>query len=452
MNDSSKIISKSTIELSTLTLTKKAMKIVGIPIIFLGLMISYLQPVQGQSASNKKDSAKPPNLIFPMLLEKEKRLAGNPLATYASIVEMEKEYRSSPFAPVYDEIRYSFEEFLGFPEAGKKALGLPQFRTSWKGIEELDVKQWSAAPLLEVIREEANKTRVVIWGEEHHLPQTRSPFEGIIKELWKLGYRYIAAEAFTEGFRDSAFKFTTYTSGFYTQDPVFASALNLAHHLGFQFIDYDSKEMSQTEPSLRDIRQAENIVERILKKDSSAKVLIIAGRGHASEVMSGGWKPMAFNLKQLTGIDPFTMMAQTMTERMTTSEEHPYYTKAIEAKLIKGITILKNKKNGNYLGSDAFDVFVFFPRTTIKYGRPDWLFSTMLRKPVELPFSLAFTDGLYLVQAFFEYQPYTAVPVDQFVITKTDRNKCMALMPGKYKVRVVDKTSNVLSETLVSVE
>jgi len=169
--------------------------------------------------------------------------------------------------------------------------------------------------------------------------------------------------------------------------------------------------------------------------------------------MSGGWKPMAFNLKQLTGIDPFTMMAQTMTERMTTSEEHPYYTKAIEAKLIKGITILKNKKNGNYLGSDAFDVFVFFPRTTIKYGRPDWLFSTMLRKPVKLPFnSLAFTDGLYLVQAFFEYQPYTAVPVDQFVITKTDRNKSMALMPGKYKVRVVDKTSNVLSETLVSVE
>ena len=35
-------------------------------------------------------------------------------------------------------------------------------------------------------------------GEEHHLPQTRSLYESLLRLLWRRGYRYLAAETFTE--------------------------------------------------------------------------------------------------------------------------------------------------------------------------------------------------------------------------------------------------------------
>jgi hypothetical protein len=217
-------------------------------------------------------------------------------------------------------------------------------------------------------------------------------------------------------------------------------------------IDYDSKETSPTEPSLRDIRQAENIVNKIFKKDPAARVFIIAGRGHASEIISGGWKPMAYNLKQLTGIDPFTMMTQTMTERLSREQEDPNYKKAVELNLVEGISILKKNGEVKYFGSDAFDAYVFFPRTQIINGRPNWMFASG-RKSVPFPFkNLELGKGLFLVQAFLEDQPYHTVPVDQIVITNTDKNKSLALKNGKYRVRIIDPNSEVVGEAEVKVK
>ena len=61
----------------------------------------------------------------PMLLKKEALEAGNPLATYAAMLELESRYRNfKPLAGVYDEVRCNFEEFLGLPMAGVKAMAL----------------------------------------------------------------------------------------------------------------------------------------------------------------------------------------------------------------------------------------------------------------------------------------------------------------------------------------
>src|SRR5262245_41862893 len=59
-------------------------------------------------------------LVPPMLLQKEALQAGNPLATYAAMLDLEKRYRDfKPLAGIYDEVRFNFEEFLGFPLAGR---------------------------------------------------------------------------------------------------------------------------------------------------------------------------------------------------------------------------------------------------------------------------------------------------------------------------------------------
>src|SRR5947209_6250220 len=51
-------------------------------------------------------------LVFPGLLKKEELEAGNPLATYAAMLDLEPQYlKSKIFAGIYPEIRFNFEEF-----------------------------------------------------------------------------------------------------------------------------------------------------------------------------------------------------------------------------------------------------------------------------------------------------------------------------------------------------
>src|SRR5947199_4671375 len=69
-------------------------------------------------------------LVPPMLLRKDALEAGNPLATYAAMLDLEPRYRASQaLAGVYAEVRFNFEEFLGFPTAGLRAMALPNYRT-----------------------------------------------------------------------------------------------------------------------------------------------------------------------------------------------------------------------------------------------------------------------------------------------------------------------------------
>jgi hypothetical protein len=148
------------------------------------------------------------DLVFPGLLKLKDLEAGNPLATYAAMLDLEPQYRRSKiFAAVYPEIRYNFEEFLGFPFAGVQAMSLPVFRGNAVREERAIPESYKAENALTVIEREAKKTRLVIWGEEHHLPQTRSLYDSLLRVLWKQGYRYLAAETFSDAVMDNSFKF-----------------------------------------------------------------------------------------------------------------------------------------------------------------------------------------------------------------------------------------------------
>src|SRR5262249_9354530 len=69
-------------------------------------------------------------LVPPMRLQKEALEAGNPLATYAAMLDLEDRYRKSKaLAGIYAEVRFNFEEFLGLPMAGVQAMALLVYRT-----------------------------------------------------------------------------------------------------------------------------------------------------------------------------------------------------------------------------------------------------------------------------------------------------------------------------------
>src|SRR5436305_3450623 len=146
----------------------------------------------GRDEPREKPVEAPP-LAPPPLLRKEALEAGNPLATYAAMLDLEPQYRASKtFAEFYAESRFNFEEFLGFPMAGVQALGLPRYRPRAATREVPLPDGFHPESALAVVERQAQKTQIVIWAEEHHLPQTRSLFEGLLPRLWRQGYRYLA--------------------------------------------------------------------------------------------------------------------------------------------------------------------------------------------------------------------------------------------------------------------
>ena len=425
----------------------KAEAIVGVP---------PLEAFLTESVSGNPLAQEEKELVFPGLLKKEALDAGNPLATYAAMLALDAQYRKSKiFGGIYPEMRFNFEEFLGFPMSGVEAMSLPIFRRKTASVETPIPTSYQPESALKVIEREAQKTRLVIYGEEHHLPQTRSLYEPLLRALWHEGYHYLAAETFADDVMSPDFKYPNYQSGYYTRDPVFANAVRLAKELGYKLVAYDTKERGPAgDASFRDRTQAENIKARIFDHDPQAKVFIIAGRGHASEeTAAGGWTPMASVLKRLTGINPLTLYAQTMSQRLTAEEEDPLYRFATSHGLVKEPTIFVNRADGRLLGSSAysFDAYIFWPRIKIVDGRPDWMRQTLARKRVEIPNQLLSGSGLRLVQAFKEGEPTSVIPIDQVIINDPGQRQVLMLPRGRYWLRTVDPDSKVIAKITLSV-
>jgi hypothetical protein len=412
----------------------------------LALLVSFLLMRVPQLAPAQ--SAPPGPLLPPTLLGKEQLEQGNPLAQWVAMVELEAQYRASKMAGFYAEARANAEEFLGFPLAGVAAMSLPALRGG--GIE----RSAAAIPAgfapqraLDVIARAAGSTRAIIWAEEHHLPQTRSLLEPMLKLLRDRGYRYFAAEAFTDEVASPGFAHPDYRSGYYVRDPVFAAAIRVARELGYRLVAYESTGRGPAnEPGFRDRTQAENLMARIFDRDHDAKALIVAGRLHASEIAApDGWTPMACVLKQVAAIDPFTVYAPTMSQRLTPEEESPLY-RAATAGTLDAPTIFVETASGRTLGFSSCDAYVFWPRFAVVEGRPDWMVRTLGRRRVAIPGAFVGGDGPRLVQAFFAGEPVTAIPADQVVLTDEDAAKVLMLAPGAYSLRTIDPAGDLLAQ------
>ncbi|MBV9988259.1 MAG: hypothetical protein JO301_11295, partial [Chitinophagaceae bacterium] len=226
--------------------------------------------------SQQQPAAGQPSLPPPVLVEKEQLYAGNPFANYLALKKLEAQYLNAPIREVYLQQVKNFEEFLGFPLAGKEAMQLKTLRSSYGDRKEQLPEGYSPSPVLNVIEEEAGRHNIIIWGEEHHLPQTRSLYPDMIRLLWQKGFRYLAAESFSDA-ADSSLTYPAYNLGFYTRDPIYADAVRLALQLGYTLVSYDNSERTG-----RDKKEAETLQQKIFAQNPAAKVLILAGRGHIS--------------------------------------------------------------------------------------------------------------------------------------------------------------------------
>ena len=296
------------------------------------------------------------------------------------------------------------------------------------------------------ITERAKNERIIIINEAHHIPYHRVFITSLLKDLYKAGFRYYGGE--TINYLDSTInsrKYPVLNSGYYTVEPQFGNLVREALNIGYFVFGYEARSTeSFSSPDIREIEQAKNIY-RILQKDPNARILLHAGYDHIREDSLGGtWKKaMAARLMDLTGIDPFTINQEVLTERAHPSLENPYY----RMLKVDRPSILINE-NGELFsgpkGSHFYDVRMIHPRTRLVKGRPDWLLNNGARF-IDIP-KKKLPGYPCIVHAYKKGEnTIDAVPIDVVEIVRVDKMRPLALPPGEYIIRVRN-ADNKMSE------
>jgi len=152
-----------------------------------------------------------------------------------------------------------------------------------------------------------SKSNLAMFNENHFDIRHRLLLKVLLKDLYSIGYRYLALEALSEG-KEKINKrgYPVQSSGFYTLEPEMADLIRQAIDIGFTVFGYDSHEGN------REVSQAKNIYENSFYSDSLAKVVVLGGHDHIHEG-NNNKKWMGFYINDLYGINP-TTFSQTSVE------------------------------------------------------------------------------------------------------------------------------------------
>lgn len=303
-----------------------------------------------------------------------------------------------------------------------------------------------ARPAIAEIVARARRTSIVVINEAHHSPRDRAFALQVARALRPLGYSYLAAETFNQSelpghspaiTRLIADRAVTNGTGFYTQDPVFATYVGRALRLGYTPVAYESTPAQNARgPGIqpREDGEAENL-QAFLRQHPGAKLLVHVGHGHVNEVptTNADGSPfffMAARLKQLTGIDPLTINQTTM------SDLQPAMRDAYPVAAAKAGTrdvVLFERDRPLLLGTPGTDLQVVHPARRYRYGRPTWL-AALGGRPVAIPRALLPATGERLIQAFDARAPADAIPLDQVLVT-AGRPAPSLMLPPRVRIR-----------------
>ncbi len=279
-------------------------------------------------------------------------------------------------------------------------------------------------------------TQAVFINEAHHYPAHRSFVIKLLKRLKLKGYKYFAVETINR--LDTLLNKRKYPllreTGYYTKEPVFGELIRQAILNDFVIVPFDYEGEYKLEN--REKGQAKNIVNRILKSDSSAKILLLTGYTHIREKSTGAQeKMMAQYFKEITGIDPLTIEQTLMSEHSGHDFEFPEYKYADKKGLITDYVSF-SKNDGTIFSAEYGDVTVFHPRTKRINLRPHWLNFNNLKYSYQLPDEVMQFQKPFLVKVFNFTEGIKSVPVDIVEVTEAGVPPLL-LAEGKFIVRFI---------------
>ena len=223
-------------------------------------------------------------------------------------------------------------------------------------------------------------------------------------------------------------------TGTYTREPQMANMIRTPIDLGFEIFAYEKVGKGE-----RDLKQAKNI-QRFLDSHPEGKTVIHCGWYHAIESdrikrRKEHW--MAYHIKDLTGINPFTIYQDGLSEKGG-EKESPYF-QMVNA---KKVSVLVDNQGNVFNGADSiqhFDVMVYHPRTTYTKNRPTWLLDIEENQLVNIP--RAKMKGLkfpVIVKAFSIEEGKDATPLDIVEIQKIREDTDLVLPKGSYDIEIID--------------
>ena len=262
------------------------------------------------------------------------------------------------------------------------------------------------------ILQRAKDEKIIMINEAHHQPLHRVFTTSLLQDLYNQGYRFLGLE--TLAHEDTLLnerKYPLLSSGYYTQEPQFGNLVREALQIGYKLFPYETQVWGDGRE--REIQQAKNI-QQMIEAHPESKFLIHCGFEHINEMagLSGWEKAMAGRVKQYTGIDPFTINQEILTEHYQPEKENPFFK---IADTLSEASVSVNSAGDLFRGGpgdERFDVRLFHPRTTYVSGRPTWLLMYGKRKIYNLDPDTISIIYPVMIKAYRGGESDEAVPVD----------------------------------------
>lgn len=332
---------------------------------------------------------------------------------------------------------------------------------------------------------------ITLINEAHHYPQNRAFITELLPSFYEQGYRYIGLEALkTPDSLLNKRKYPTLKNGEMVKEPLMGDLIRRAIAIGFTVFNYDvnslelerkvaeSKKKQKINPldnemlyladsdftlnmNIRDHIQAQNIT-NFIKKHPKSKILIIAGLGHIRELSSDFWSPMAYELKQLTGINPLTIHQSGMIEKSNSSDESVFYTNFKKKNILTSTVFIEDGQSFVAREYDPFqktdyvkyyDIQVFHPPTDWSLPRPFWMTMNGYRKPYKLKIGTKVISMPFLVLAFKAGEPIDeAIPMDILEVSDMSKDNFLLLPKGQYIIVFKNNDYKIFHQETIEVK
>ena len=296
----------------------------------------------------------------------------------------------------------------------------------------------------EFILQRAKDEKIVMINEAHHQPMHRVFTTTLLQGLYDQGYRFLGLETLIH--EDTLLNERGYpllASGYYTQEPQFGNLVREALRIGYELFPYETQTF--TDGKEREIQQAKNI-RQMIEAHPEGKFLIHCGFDHINEAegLTGWEKAMAGRVKEYTGIDPFTINQEILTERYQSDKENPFF-KLVDT--LAESSVFVNQAGELFRGGpgdERFDVRLFHPRTAYTGGRPAWLLTPGRRKIYTINPDTICLAYPVLIKAYLAGESREAVPVDIVEWQNYSDQKALVLSPGEYALDVLNLAGDTL--------
>lgn len=312
---------------------------------------------------------------------------------------------------------------------------------------------WQATDAVEQIAQLAIDRHIVMINEAHHDPHTRVLTLALLPKLRAEGFTYFAAEALNNSDTGLTKRgYPTPSSGSeYIREPLYGDIIREAIRLGFHIVTYESDADVLAD---REAGQASMLYRRVFAKDPKAKLFIHAGYAHIDKApgnLGGDIKPMAMQLKQLSGFDPLSV-DQTRWRDIGPMPKTDQYAQLIAAFPVDRPSVLVSRQLGSVWSSDPtrHDVDVILPPSGHQ-RRPHWLSLDGARQTRLVSSEMCQRQLPCVVEARYAGEGDDAVAADRYVFTADNTVNTLYLRPGDYLLVSWDREGHTLTKRNLTV-